>query len=206
MPETLHASEVNSKTDPSIAKQYDNETPKDQQIKQFYDMADGLKICMLNTYRNGVGPVGRSMAVAKRNGPDFLFLANKHSTKFSDLDQNKEVQISFQDAKSTQNWISISGTATTTSNSDPRIKDVWSRAVKAWFGDLEDGTHTGGPEDPRVTLIEVKSKYVTYYQTDVGLLGYAKEVVGAAATGGVANTGKIRELSEQDLDKARSTQ
>ena len=146
------------------------------------------------------------MAVAKRNGPDFLFLANKHSTKFSDLDQNKEVQISFQDAKSTQNWISISGIATTTSNSDPRIKDIWSRPVKAWFGDLEDGTHTGGPEDPRVTLIEVKSKYVTYYQTDVGLLGYVKEVVGAAATGGVANTGKIRELSGQDLDKARSTQ
>ena len=55
MPDTLHASEVNAKTDPSVAKQYDNETPKDQQIKQFFDMADGLKICMLNTYRNGVG-------------------------------------------------------------------------------------------------------------------------------------------------------
>ncbi|KAJ4365675.1 hypothetical protein N0V83_008295 [Neocucurbitaria cava] len=206
MPETLHASEVKSQTDPSIAKQYDNETPKEQQVKQFFEMADGLKVCMLNTYRNGVGPVGRSMAVAKRIGPDFLFLANKHSTKFSDLSQNKEVQISFQDAKSTQNWISVSGTATTTSNSDPRIKDVWSRATAAWFGDLGDGTHTGGPEDPRMTLIEVKSKYVTYYQTEVGMLGMAKEVVGAAVTGGVANTGKIRELSEQDLEKARSTQ
>lgn len=153
-----------------------------------------------------IGPVGRSMAVAKRNGPDFLFLANKDSTKFSDLSQNKEVQISFQDAKSTQNWISVSGTAITTSNSDPRIKDVWSRATGAWFGDLGDGTHTGGPEDPRMTLIEVKSKYVTYYQTEVGMLGMAKEVIGAAVTGGVANTGKIRELSEQDLEKARSTQ
>lgn len=152
------------------------------------------------------GPVGRSMAVAKRNGPDFLFLSNKHSTKFSDLDQNKEVQISFQDAKSTQNWISISGTVTTTSNSDPRIKEVWSRGASAWFGDLGDGKHTGGPEDPRMALIEVKSKYVTYYQTDVGLLGMAKEVVGAAVTGGVANTGKIRELSEHDLEKARSMQ
>jgi general stress protein 26 len=145
------------------------------------------------------------MAVGKRTGPDFLFLANKHSKKFSDLDQNKEVQITFQDSK-TQDWISISGTATTTSNSDPRIKDVWSQGVRAWFGDLGDGKHTGGPEDPRMTLIEVKSKYVAYYLTDVGLLGYAKEVIGAAVTGGVANTGKLRELNEQDLEKARSMQ
>jgi general stress protein 26 len=148
------------------------------------------------------GAVGRSMAVARRDGPDFLFLANKHSRKFSDLDQNKEVQITFQDSK-TQDWISVSGTATT-SNSDPRIKEVHNSATKAWFGDLGDGVHTGGPEDPRMTLIEVKSKYITYYLTEVGILGYAKEIIGAAVTGGVANTGKIRELFEQDIEKARS--
>jgi general stress protein 26 len=152
-----------------------------------------------------VGFVGRSMAVAKRTGPDFLFLANNHSTKFKDLEQNKEVQITFQDLK-TQDWISVSGTATTTSNSDPRIKDVWSQGTRAWFGDLGDGTHTGGPEDPRMTLIEVKSKYITYYLTEVGMLGFVKEVVGAAVTGGVANTGKLRELHEQDIEKARSMQ
>mgnify|MGYP006877410630 CR=1 FL=1 len=55
MPDQLKASEVNSKTDPSVAKQYDDETPKDQQIEEFYKMVDAKKICMLNTYRNGVG-------------------------------------------------------------------------------------------------------------------------------------------------------
>jgi len=202
MPETLTKGEVDSKTDPSVSKQYDNETPKDKQIQQFYEMVDGKKIGILNTYRNGVGPVGRSMAIARRDGPDFLFLANKHSRKFSDLDANKEVQITFQDSK-TQDWISVSGTATTTDNSDPRIKEVWSRGAAAWFGDLGDGKHDASADDPRMTLIEIKSKYVTYYLTEVGLLGYAKEVVGAAVTGGVANTGKIRELSEQDLQQAR---
>lgn len=145
------------------------------------------------------------MAVAKRTGPDFLFLANKNSNKFSDLEQNKEVQISFQDIK-TQDWISISGKAITTDNSDPRIKDVWSRGASAWFGDLGDGVHTGGPEDPRMTLIEIKSSYVSYYIAEVGMLGYAKEVIGANITGGVANTGKLRELSSQDLENARSIQ
>lgn len=143
------------------------------------------------------------MATARRDGPDFLFLANNHSKKFSDLDANKEVQITFQDSK-TMDWISVSGTATTTSNSDPRIKEVWSRAAAAWFGDLGDGTHDGTASDPRMSLIEIKSKYVTYYKTEVGLLGYAKEVAGAAITGGVANTGVLRELSESDLQQARS--
>lgn len=143
------------------------------------------------------------MAIARRDGPDFLFLANAHSRKFSDLSSNKEVQITFQDSK-TQDWISVSGTAVTTDNADPRIKEVWSRGAAAWFGDLGDGKHDASPDDPRMTLIEVKSKYVTYYKTEVGLLGYAKEVAGAAITGGVANTGVLRELSEQDLEKARS--
>ena len=83
MPEALKASEVNSQTDPTVAKQYDNETPKDQAFKEFYELVDKEKIGMLNTYRNTVGPVGRSMALAKRDGPDFLFLANYHSQKAS---------------------------------------------------------------------------------------------------------------------------
>lgn len=142
------------------------------------------------------------MAIAKRNGPDFLFLANNHSQKFSDLESNKEVQLVFQDSKN-QDWVSVTGTATTTSNSDPRIKDVWSKGASAWFGDLGDGKHDGSPNDPRMTLIEVKAKYVSYWLHQVGALGFAKEVVGAAITGAVANTGVTRELKEADLEKAR---
>lgn len=148
------------------------------------------------------GPVGRSMAVAKRSGPDILLLANQHSQKFQDLSQNKEVQITFQDSK-TQDWISISGTATTVSNSDPRIKELWSRGIKAWFGDLGDGKHDGGPDDPRMALIEVKAKYATYYLTQSGTLGFIKEVGTAAVTGKVAETGVLRELHEADLEQAR---
>jgi len=202
MPEPLTRDEVNSQTDPSIAKQYDNETPKEEQIKDLFNMIDGKKIGMLNTYRNGVGPVGRLMAVGKRSGLDILFLANAQSRKFSDLEKNKEVQVTFQDSKS-QDWITISGTATTTSNSDPRIKEIWSHAVKAWFGDLGDGKHDGSAEDPRMTLIEVKPKYVSYYLTKVGLLGYMKEIGTAALTGKVADTGVLRELSEKEIEQAR---
>ena len=36
----------------------------------------------------------------------------------------------------------------------------------AWFGDLKDGVHTGGPEDPRMKLIEIKAK-CEFFWSDV---------------------------------------
>lgn len=202
MPEKLHGSEVKSETDPSVAKQFDRETPKSEQWKELYELIDGKKISILNTYRQGVGPVGRSMAVAKRSGPDILYLANKHSKKFQDLENNKEVQITFQDSK-TQDWISISGTAITTSNDDPRIKELYSSGVSAWFGDLKDGVHDGTWKDPRMSLIEVQSKYIVYWKKETSTLGFMKEVGTAALTGGVAQTGVQRELTQEDIQKER---
>jgi len=202
MPEQLTSQDVSTKTDPSVAKQWDDSTPKAEQFSDFYGITDKLRTCLFGTYRNGVGAVSRSMAVGKRVGPDFLFIANKHSQKFEDLDKNKEVQITFQDS-STQNWISISGTATTISNSDERIKEIYNPGISAWFGDLGDGKHNGTPEDPRMTLIEVKSKYIAYWKSTSTSLGFAKEVAQAAMTGQVANTGVQRQMVESDIEKER---
>jgi abnormal spindle-like microcephaly-associated protein len=60
MPSDLKTSDINSQTDPSVARQYDDETPKDQQMKQFYEMCDGKKICMLSTYRKGTGTISHA--------------------------------------------------------------------------------------------------------------------------------------------------
>ncbi|EXJ95482.1 hypothetical protein A1O1_00604 [Capronia coronata CBS 617.96] len=202
MPEQLYKEEVESGNDPSVSKQYDRDTPKDVQWKELYELIDGKHISLLNTYRNGVGPVGRSMAIAKRAGPDILYLAHKDSRKFQDISNNKEVQITLQDSK-TQDWISITGTVTTTANDDPRIKDIYSPGVSAWFGDLKDGVHDGTANDPRMALIEVQSKYIVYWKKEVSSLGFLKEVGMAALTGGVAQTGVQREFSSEDISKER---
>ncbi|KAK5946578.1 hypothetical protein PMZ80_000721 [Knufia obscura] len=202
MPEQPTTSEITSKNDPSVSKQYDNETPKEQQWKELYELIDSDKITMLNTYRKGVGMVGRSMALAKRNGPDILYLANKNSRKFDDLATNDEVQIIIQDKN--QNWISISGKATKTDNNDPRIKDLYSSTISAWFGDAKDGVHDGTWKDPRMSLIEVKSNYIVYWKKNVSSLGFLKEVGQAAMTGAVAQTGLHREFTEADIAKERA--
>ena len=202
MPEPLKESEVNSKTDPSVSKQYDTETPKADQIQDLYHIVDGLKSCLLVTERSGVGPIGRSMAVAKRTGPDFLFLANVNSRKFEDLRNSDTASITFQDS-STQNWVSIAGKAAKASNADPRIKGLYNKGVSAWFGDLGDGVHNGGPEDPRVALIEVKPNYIVYWKSTVGSIGFAKEVAMGSMKGQVANTGVMREFKNADIQEMR---
>lgn len=208
MPEALTKQEVDSKTDPTVAKQSDHETPMSEQIDDFYKTVDGLKVGLMATHRPGIGPVARSMAIAKRSGPDFLFIANNHSQKFKDLEDDKTVLITFQNS-STQDWVSVTGTATTISNSDPRIKELYSASystLTAWFGDLGDGVHTGTPEDPRMTLIEIKSNYISYWKSTVTKLGFAKEVVVGTMTGKVANTGVQRQFLEEDIKKMRETQ
>lgn len=55
MPEPLKKSEVEKGQDPTVAKQWDDETPADKKFEDFYKIADGLKIGMMGTLRNGVG-------------------------------------------------------------------------------------------------------------------------------------------------------
>lgn len=202
MPEPLKESEVNSKTDPSVAKQWDDETPMKDQIEDFYKTVDSLKVGLLTSIRPGVGPVARSMAVAKRDGPDFLFLANIHSQKFSDFENDKTAQVTFQNSSS-QDWVSVSGKVTVTNNEDPRIKELYSKGTSAWFGDLGDGVHNGTADDPRMALIEVKANYVAYWKSTVTSVGFVKEVAMASMQGKVANTGVQRHLTEEDLKNAR---
>lgn len=202
MPQPLKADEINSKTDPSVAKQFDNETPKEQQFTDFYKAVDKSKVGLLTTIRSGIGPVARSMGVAKRVGPDFLFLANIHSTKFEDIKNSSDALVTFQNSSS-QDWVSVNGNVTVTSNDDPRIKELYTPILSAWFGDLGNGVHTGKPEDPRIALIEVKAKYITYWLSQVTSLGFLKEVGLATLTGKVADTGVQRELNEDDIKAAR---
>ena len=53
MPEKVN--DLDASRDPSVAKQYDNESSTETKFQDFYKIADDRKICMMGTYRNGVG-------------------------------------------------------------------------------------------------------------------------------------------------------
>lgn len=41
--------------DPTVAKQWDDQTPTEQKFEDMYAIADKLKICMMGTARPGLG-------------------------------------------------------------------------------------------------------------------------------------------------------
>jgi len=45
---------------------------------------------------------------------------------------------------------------------------------------------------------------ITYWQHETGAMGFFKEVGGAALTGGVAKTGTLREMKEDEIKQARA--
>lgn len=55
MPETLTKQEVEKGQDPSVTKQYDDSVSLDEKFEDMYKIADGLKIGMMGSLRNGIG-------------------------------------------------------------------------------------------------------------------------------------------------------
>ena len=55
MPEPLKQSEVEKGQDPTVAKQWDDDTPLETKFEDFAAIADKLKVGMMGTFRNGIG-------------------------------------------------------------------------------------------------------------------------------------------------------
>ena len=64
MPEPLKQSEVDKVQDPTVAKQWDNETPLEQRYEDFAAIADKLKIAMMGSLRDGTGVCQQRMHLA----------------------------------------------------------------------------------------------------------------------------------------------
>ena len=86
------------------------------------------------------------------------------------------------------------------------VRKYYSPALKAWLGDLEDGKHDGGPEDPRIGVIKVSAKTATYAITSRTILGRGAQVAKGVLTGEAPNVNKLREISEDELEQCESCQ
>ena len=55
MPEALKQSEIDKGQDPTVAKQWDDDTPTEEKFKDFEKIADDFKVVMMGTLRDGIG-------------------------------------------------------------------------------------------------------------------------------------------------------
>lgn len=129
-----------------------------------------------------------------------IFHANSESGKTDDLATHPEVNLGF--LNSAGEWASISGTASVETDRN-KIQQYYSPGLKAWLGDLGDGKHDGGPDDPRIVLIKVQSQTVQYAISHRTAIGSAIEVARGIVTGEAAKVNKLRYISAQELQQAR---
>ncbi|CAJ2514290.1 Uu.00g024090.m01.CDS01 [Anthostomella pinea] len=190
--------------DPYKTANVDGGATTQEKIEALDKFVSSCKFGMMTTRDDKSGKlVSRCMAVtAKETGTlDHLFFTNTESHKTDELKGDPHVNISFLD--SSGQWASISGTATIETDRS-LIKKHYSSSLKAWVGDLGDGTHDGSEKDPRIGIIRVKMETATYAITDKNLVGRMAEVAKGSVTGQTASVNKLREIDAAEVQTWRS--
>lgn len=85
------------------------------------------------------------------------------------------------------------------------VKKTYSRELKAWLGDLDDGVHDGSENDPRIGIIRVKTTTVTYSLQAGNFISRAAEVAQGVLTGKPAQVNKLREISAEEVGNWRAS-
>jgi len=125
------------------------------------------------------------------------FIGNNASYKFSEIENDSHVNVSFYDQKTT-NWASFAGTARIIRDK-AIIEEYWSPITAAYFGDLGDGVHKGDVNDPRVSLIEVIPDEVHYWVATEGSIARAVNTTVGAVTGKGRAPGELRTITKAEI-------
>jgi len=180
------------------------EVPLKTKVEDLVNFAQRQKFCMMTTRIEESGLlVSRCMALAANegNGIDLIFHANSESGKTDDLKSDSDINLAF--LSSSGEWASIAGRADIVTDREA-VRKYYTPTLKAWLGDLGDGKHDGGPEDPRIILIKVKAVTAQYSISQKNIIGSAFEVAKGAVTGEAASINKLRHLSESELQQWRA--
>ncbi|KAH9808598.1 hypothetical protein DFH28DRAFT_970278 [Melampsora americana] len=176
------------------------EASPDEKVKEVESIVDTVQTAMFTTRHSDGTLNSRAMHPACKKGLVFEFIANNHSGKFEEINKDHACNVSFYDTSSTD-WVSVAGEAKVI-NDHEEIKKIWSPSIKAWFGDLGDGKHTGNYDDPRVSAIQVKPTEIRYWHAK-SKISQTVEIAKARVTGNTAAPGVLRVLDSSELTKIR---
>jgi len=190
--------------DPYKEKNLDSASIKEK-VEDLSEFISAAKFGMMTTRDASTGYLtSRCMALAAKEsgGIDLLFHTNTESGKTDELASDPHINISF--INSSGEWASISGQASIITDRD-YVKKYYSPALKAWLGDLGDGKHNGGPEDPRIGVIRVKTNTATYAIVRKNAMARGVELAQGLVTGKAPAVNKLREISESEVEMWRTS-
>jgi general stress protein 26 len=166
-----------------------------KKIEELYSLVEGIDIAMLTTL------VSRPMATqARRPRVDFWFVTSTETHKIDEIQAQPEVNLAYYNNKSRE-WVSVSGTARIVTDRD-MIRTLYKPDWKAWFGD-EGGDRNGGPNDPRLALIEVEAHEATYLKSNEPRAVQLFKVAKALITGDAPKIGDMRHVGKKELEERR---
>ncbi len=149
-------------TDPTARAVSEASTGK--KLDQLYSLIDGIESCMMTTRGEDGALVSRPMQLQARDaGTDLWFMAPVGSETVKAIALSAHVNLAFT-RNNLQEWVSVSGVARVTTNRR-RIRQLYSESWKAWLP-AEGGNHDGGPDDPRIALIEVEAQSANFMKSD----------------------------------------
>jgi general stress protein 26 len=168
-----------------------------KKLEELYQLIDGIEIAMLTTRTLDGALVSRPMQTqARRAGTDLWFMTSTDTMKIEELAFDPHVNLAYYKDGSRE-YVSVSGTARVTRDRE-MIHQLYKADWKAWLGD-EGGARNGGPDDPRIALIEVQAESATYLKsTDPRLITLFK-VAKAIATGTPPQLGNQGWLNADEL-------
>ena len=176
---------------------HDDGVPTEEKLEQLNTLLDGIEIAMMTTRAPDGSLVSRPMQLqARRPGTDLWFVSSIEDGKIAELRADPHLNLGFYKDR-TKEWVSLNGVATITQDR-ALIREFYKPDWKAWFGD-EGGDRNGGPEDPRIALIEVAARSAVFVKSDRPQVVKAIQIVAGMVTGEPPKLGDVGKLNAGEL-------
>jgi len=180
-------------------KRSDNDEPLStrEKLEQFHELIEDMEIAMMTTINTDGALVSRPMATQKHAGDGKLwFMTNAESHKLEELEGDSRVNLAYYKDR-TREFVSVSGVARVTRDR-AKIHELYQADWKAWLG-AESAERDGGPNDPRIALIEVTPHSACYLKLDrpapMVMIGVLKGMV----TGEPPKVGEVGHLDGREF-------
>jgi general stress protein 26 len=186
-------------------KRSDNDeqvTSTQEKLEQFHDLIDGMEIAMMTTVNTDGALVSRPMATQKHQTNGKLwFMTNADSHKLEEIEADPRVNLAYYKDR-TREFVSVSGEARVNRDRG-MIRKLYQADWKAWLG-KEDDVRDGGPDDPRIALIEVTAQSASYLKLDRPEPLVLFSVIKGIVTGEPPKVGEVGQLDERELSSGKN--
>ena len=163
-----------------------------KKLEELYELIDGIDVATMTTRRADGRLVSRPMQTQDVDDEfDLWFVTSIETDKLDELAYDPHVNLAYYDPDSRE-WVSVSGTARLTRDR-ATIERLWDKSWRIFFG-MEDEVRDGGPQDPRLVLIEVDVDSVVYMKSELSLPRRLFEVAKSFVTGEAAELGEVKRL------------